>query len=81
MYLVHQGKEIVIAPDTQEEAAALLAVLSGTPTDEKSRELGQRAYAFFFQAVQKLAANFDAEVKGVHSFPWQPKKTTRDSIK
>lgn len=81
MYMVHQGKEVVIAPDSQEEAAALLAVLSGTPTDEQSRELGQRAYAFFFQAIQRLATNFEAEVKGIRSFPWQPKKTKRDSIK
>lgn len=80
MYMNHHGKDIVIALDSQEEAAALLAVLSGTPTDDKSREFGNRVYAFFYQAIQKLATDFSKEVHGIHPFPHNPRKGRKESL-
>lgn len=83
MYMTLYGKEIVIAPETQEDAKALLAVLSGTPIDDKSRELGQSTYAFFFEAVRQLATTptFEEDVKWHRPFPYPPKHVIKESLK
>ncbi len=81
MYMSHAGRDIVFAIDSQEEAKAILAVLTGTPAaDEKAWAFGQNAYTFFFQAVQKLATDFEKEVKGIHPFPHNPKKGRKDTL-
>ena len=74
MYMNHVGRDITITLNTQEEAAALMAVLSGTPTDEGSRAFGNRVYAFFYEAVRKLAMQFDKENEGIRPSSRKPGK-------
>lgn len=74
MYVNHVGRDITISLDTPEEAAALLAVLSGSPTDDKSKEFGHWIYMFFYGAVYKLATQFDKENEGIRPKPRKPGK-------
>lgn len=74
MYVNHVGRDITISLDSQEEAAAVLAVLMGSPTDERSRAFGAYVYSFFFEAVRKLATQFEKENEGIRPVARKPGK-------
>lgn len=63
MHVNHCGKDLVIGFDSQEEAAALYAVLTNTPQTVSPEALarGQWMYAWFFNQVQRMAQSFDQE--------------------
>lgn len=58
--------DIIIRFDNQQEAAALLAVLSGQAhlLDTRSAEFGNWMYAWFFEQVRKLGTNYAKEIEG-----------------
>lgn len=69
MYMNHVGNSITISLDNQDEARALLAVLSGTPMNNPKAEVfGKGIYTFFYQAIYKLAADFAKETKGQYLY-------------
>jgi hypothetical protein len=59
----HSG-DLIIRFDTQQEAASLLAVLSGNAhtLDPKTAEFANWLYAWFYESVRKVATNFDKEI-------------------
>lgn len=58
--------DIIIRFDNQQEATALLAVLSGQiSTDQRTAEFGNWLYGWFFEQVRKLSTNFDKELAGI----------------
>ena len=74
MYVNHVGRDITISLDSQEEAAAVFAVLTGTPTTERAHAFGAYVYGFFFEAVRKLATQFDKENEGIRPVARKPGK-------
>jgi hypothetical protein len=61
------GGDLIIRFDNQQEAAALHAVLSGHghAIDQRAAEFGNWMYRWFFDAVHRLATQYDEETKGL----------------
>lgn len=59
--------DIIIRFDNQQEAAALLAVLSGQAhlIDPKAAAFGNWMYAWFYEQVRKLGTDYAKETDGI----------------
>jgi hypothetical protein len=61
------GGDVIIRFDNQQEAAALHAVLIGQShtIDQRAAEFGKWMYGWFFDAVTRLATQYDKEIEGL----------------
>lgn len=76
MHLNHVGRDITIGFDSEDEAKALFAVLSGTShtLDARLAEHGGAVYKWFFEKVQLLATEYARETAGYQATPRPPKR-------
>lgn len=66
MEINSRAGDIIIRFDNQQEAAALLAILSGQAhlIDPKAAVFGNWLYAWFFEEVRKLGTDYTKETAG-----------------